>query len=347
MVDHENLPKDEKVGGSIFEELAFGYFAKTYALSKNELLKILKEKQNIDDAIPLSILRTNTLSSLEAIVKFLRENRKLSYSKIAKHLHRNPKTLAVTYAVARRKMPELFAEEVDKDFQSIPFTVFSNRLSILESICTYLKSSCSSYIEISHVIGKDQRTVWTVCRRAEQKIGRVNVFLPKKADIEESAVEELVFEYFEKKYSLSKKDLLKILKDRRDVDNSIPLSILRTFKLSSLESIVKFLRENRELSYVVIGKLLSRNPKTLAVTYAVARRKMSEPFDDSTNEDIIRIPFIAFTRKLSILECICVYLKSQNHSYAEISRMINKDQRTIWTVCHRAESKLMSEDNGR
>ena len=155
--------------------------------------------------------------------------------------------------------------------------------------------------------------------------------------------EELFFEFIEKKYDISKKDFTDILAEKQHISNSIPVSILRLPKLSSLESIVKFLRENREMSYTMIGEHLERNPRTLAVTYAVAHQKMPERFDISIDNDVKRIPFTAFSRRLGVLECICIYLKSQDNSYAEIARMIHKDQRTVWTVCKRAERKLEIE----
>jgi hypothetical protein len=158
--------------------------------------------------------------------------------------------------------------------------------------------------------------------------------------------EELFFEFIEKKYNISQKEFLTIIEEKQNINNSLPISILNTVKLSSLEAIVKFLRENRGLSYIDVGKLLNRNSKTLAVTYAVAHRKMPELFSKDTDNDTKRIPFTAFSKSLSILECICSYLKNSNpeNSYADIARMLNKDQRTIWTVCKRAERKS-SEKN--
>ena len=169
--------------------------------------------------------------------------------------------------------------------------------------------------------------------RKENKVGG-NVF------------EELFTEFIKLKYNVTPDDLSFLLSGMESRKASIPISIFKTSTLSSLEAIVKFLRENRNLSYNRIGMLLCRNPRTLAVTYNVSRRKMQAFFDDSIDNDNSRIPFTAFTRRLSILECICVYLKSQGNSYAEISRMIDRDQRTVWTVCKRAEKKLSKDKPG-
>jgi hypothetical protein len=127
-------------------------------------------------------------------------------------------------------------------------------------------------------------------------------------------------------------------------DNNFPISILKT-GLSSLETIVKYLRETKKLSYIEIGILLKRNPRTLAVSYNLVKNKYPEKFSKYITASKIRIPFKIFQVKLSVLESICIYLKSLNYSYSEIAKLIEKDQRTVWTVCKRAEKKL-GKNNG-
>ena len=122
-------------------------------------------------------------------------------------------------------------------------------------------------------------------------------------------------------------------------EKNFPISILKT-ELSGLEAIVKFLKENRKNSYKEIATLLKRNPKTLAVSYNVAKTKKPEKFSKYICANKTKIPFSVFSEELSILEAICAYLKSENMSYSEIARLINKDPRTVWTVCKRAEKKM-------
>ena len=208
MVDRKIPLNNEQVGDQLFEELAFEHLAKKYSISKKDLILLLEKlakKKNITSEdvpsnssdvlssdvsysnilLPLEILRTNELSSLESIVKFLRENHSLSYKEIGILLHRNPKTLAVTYAASRRKKSEKFfsntltvsplskSRSSSSATDSIPITIFDDTLSVLESVCFYLKSQTSSdnsYAKIARMIGKDQRTVWTVCHRAKIKL---------------------------------------------------------------------------------------------------------------------------------------------------------------------------------
>lgn len=130
------------------------------------------------------------------------------------------------------------------------------------------------------------------------------------------------------------------LKPLLEQENSFPTSILRSEQLSSLEAIVKYLRENKKLQYKKIGELLQRNHKTLAVTYKNAIKKQPAPFASSVEREQERIEFFAFNNKLSVLEAITLFLKKQDKNFSEISRLLGKDPRTIWTVHDRAMKKL-------
>ena len=59
----------------------------------------------------------------------------------------------------------------------------------------------------------------------------------------------------------------------------------------------------------------------------------------------IQIPTYIFQdRTLSILEALSEYLhKTRKISYHEIAILLNRDDRTIWTCCHRAEIKRKAE----
>ena len=59
-------------------------------------------------------------------------------------------------------------------------------------------------------------------------------------------------------------------------------------------------------------------------------------------ERYVNIPtFIFKDRSLAALEAVVVYLKdSQGMNYAQIARLLNRDDRTIWTTYTRAKKKL-------
>ena len=58
----------------------------------------------------------------------------------------------------------------------------------------------------------------------------------------------------------------------------VPISVFNNDKLSSLETIVKYLRENLLLSFKQIASLTNRNPIALAVTYRNAKKKLEAKF---------------------------------------------------------------------
>ena len=55
--------------------------------------------------------------------------------------------------------------------------------------------------------------------------------------------------------------------------NSIPIRILRDRSLSVLETIVEFLKEEKELSFHEIGVLLNRDERNIWTVYNRAKKK--------------------------------------------------------------------------
>lgn len=62
---------------------------------------------------------------------------------------------------------------------------------------------------------------------------------------------------------------------------------------------------------------------------------------EETRADYLDIPsYILRDRTLKVLEAIVEYLKDQRGlTYRQIGRLLNRDERTIWTVYHRAQKK--------
>ena len=85
--------------------------------------------------------------------------------------------------------------------------------------------------------------------------------------------------------------------------------------------------------------MLNRNDRTIWATYnnAVKKRKERLPVKESK----LYIPVSIFSgRKLSVLETIVSYLKDKfGLRYSEISALLNRDERNIWTAYNRAKKK--------
>ena len=140
----------------------------------------------------------------------------------------------------------------------------------------------------------------------------------------------------EKTHNLSFNEILNILKKRNDdkEKNTLPISIFNNNYLSALESIVKYLKENLNLNYKEIATLLNRNYDPIAITYRRSKKKMPQGLDISSKENI---PLEIFcNKKFTILENLTMYLKETLLlTYHQIAVLLNRDDRTIWTVYNR------------
>jgi len=135
------------------------------------------------------------------------------------------------------------------------------------------------------------------------------------------------------RHSLTDHDILGLLHQQKQ---HIPLSIFST-KLSPLEALVKYLKDHQHHTNHAIAELLNRNDRTIWTTYNNAKQKnITLPL----STDIL-LPFSLFSdRTLSILEHVVKYLKEQLYmTNKKIANLLNKDNRTIWTVYDRSKKK--------
>ena len=140
-------------------------------VSFSEVIELLREKREGEKIIliPLPILKERSLGILEAITKYLKEDLNLSYHEIASLLNRDDRPIWNTYNNAKNKFPQRFV--LDKEYVSIPVSIFSNRkLGLLENLAKYLKDNLDmKYREIAKLIGRDNRTIWASYNKATKK----------------------------------------------------------------------------------------------------------------------------------------------------------------------------------
>ena len=65
--------------------------------------KQIKDLLTDDIVIPVSVLADRSLGPLEAVVRFLKDEKNLKYSEIARMLERDERTIWVTYNNAKKK----------------------------------------------------------------------------------------------------------------------------------------------------------------------------------------------------------------------------------------------------
>ena len=137
-----------------------------YNLSIDKILSNA-ETSSSEIKIPVEIFKEK-IGASEALCKYLKENLNRKYTEIAKLINRDQRSIWVTYKNAKAKKKERIRI---KSKNLIPLEIFSNRkLSILEALIIYLKEKGLRNIEISNMINKDPRNVYTFYSRAAKKI---------------------------------------------------------------------------------------------------------------------------------------------------------------------------------
>jgi myosin-crossreactive antigen len=152
---------------------------------------------------------------------------------------------------------------------------------------------------------------------------------------------EAFIAHLQKEHALSNEEVDHLLTEaKQHQETLLPVNIFQTEALSSLEAIVKYLKENKHLSFHEIAVLLARDDRTIWTTYSKSRTKMIAPFHLLPSKHVV--PAVLFAeRRLSVLETLAHYLKDTLHlSLHDIATLLNRDDRTIWTVCSRAQKKL-------
>lgn len=151
----------------------------------------------------------------------------------------------------------------------------------------------------------------------------------------ERVVSEKIFDLVKGKYQEEIELIFEQIKGRmHDEEESFPIGIVSS-KITVLEAVIKYLRENRGFSFRKIGEVLDRNEKNVWTTYSSAKKKMKKELEGNG----LMIPFKIFTGKYSALEAVVVYLRDKGLSLNEIAKMIERDNRTVWTVYNRAKKK--------
>ena len=130
---------------------------------------------------------------------------------------------------------------------------------------------------------------------------------------------------------------------------SIPTVIFRKYPLAVLESIVVYLKDERNLNFSEIAVLLNRDQRNIWTVYSRVKKKLEKnslkPESENkilSSSHYLSIPTEIFRKyPLAVLESIVFYLKEEkNLSFSEIGILLDRDQRNIWTVYSRAQKKL-------
>jgi hypothetical protein len=138
--------------------------SKKHEVSIEEILVSLKEEKQTDE-IPISLFY-NDAGYLELISVYSKDILKYNFAKIASILNRDQRTIWTSYNKCRKKISQL---KIEKTKTTIPLNVFSNRkFSTFENMVLFLSKN-RSIMEISTILKKDYKTIWTALSRAGKK----------------------------------------------------------------------------------------------------------------------------------------------------------------------------------
>src|SRR3989338_16069 len=145
----------------------------------------------------------------------------------------------------------------------------------------------------------------------------------------------VLFEELKTKHGLSEEAILSKIKD----EPVIPVSIFTNRGLRPLEILCKYLKEELNLGYREISGLLNRDYKTVWTTCRNASRKQKARLSVSPTRYMLPVS-IFHDRKLSVLEAVVAHLKDiSGLGLVAISSLLNRDQRNVWGVYHKAKKK--------
>jgi len=136
------------------------------------------------------------------------------------------------------------------------------------------------------------------------------------------------------RYKLTAIDLMSKLDEKEIL---IPSCVFNK-KLSTFETIVKYLKENLALSNKEIALLTSKSQKSIWQSYNLARKKLPAVFKVVPSD--YYIPISILKKPLTILESVTIYLKDEFMlNFHEIGITLKRDNRTVWTVYQRAKER--------
>ncbi len=139
----------------------------------------------------------------------------------------------------------------------------------------------------------------------------------------------------------------KDLKEKQDKNTEqIPVDVFNK-DLGCLETMVKYLKENKGFSFVEIAKILNRNSKSMWISYRNSKKKHPNKFVNIVSDNYISTNIFCdpILSKLSVQENIVLYLKDElNLGYKKISEILERDYKTIWTVYNKAKKKKKRGD---
>ena len=123
--------------------------------------------------IPVSVIADRSVSILESLVEYLKDELKYTYHQIGELTNRDERTIWTVYSRVVKKREKIPKGKVKESGVKIPLSVLSDRrLSSFETVVEYLKDVLKfNYHEIGVLTNRNERTIWTLYYRVRKKRG--------------------------------------------------------------------------------------------------------------------------------------------------------------------------------
>ena len=118
----------------------------------------------------------------------------------------------------------------------------------------------------------------------------------------------------------------------------IPTAIFCDRNLSFSEALVEYLWIEHRLTPSRIGKLLTMDRRNVyTIMQRLSRKRERFPPSKKPIDNLFLPVSVFIDRKRTVLESAVVALSSQNLTNAAIALLLNRSEKTIWTVLDRSE----------
>lgn len=208
-----------------------------------------------------------------------------------------------------------------KNFE-IPIDIFSSKLSPLEALTSYLKDyEKLNFHEIGLLLNRNERNLWHSYKKSNFEVGiekiPANIFGDRRLSILEHVVCLLQKKFSTKEIAEKlKKDPSTIWSVQARIKEKIPESEIQSIQHNAIQ--LEVLEKLRKLTEEISKK--AKLPKK-----AVLKEMLFHSWKDFVPAEIFR--------KLSPLQAIVQYYHTElGLTFQEISKITNRDPRTIWTT---------------
>lgn len=157
------------------------------------------------------------------------------------------------------------------------------------------------------------------------------------------AVSDLqILNQFQEEYENTETPSVFYLNLKYEEEIYLPVTIFQN-KLTPFQTIIRYLKENLQLTNKRIALLINRDVKTIWSVYNHVKNLEKEK-KLIILDTPLQIPLSIFkNKKLSASEALVSFLKNSGLTYVEIARLLKKDQRTIWTLYSRSKNKIKKD----